>query len=96
MNSAPASLPDVKPVAMWIDQGTVVTQEFISRDGVILAGYRSLPETEGFPAWERRGNIVEGFQEISRHWFPTEDAARAWALARVSGERQTASASDPA
>lgn len=90
MNEATPSVPEIKPVAVFIDRGTVVTQEFISRDGRILAGYRTTPGAAGFPAWARRGDIVNGFRETTRRWFSTADAARVWALAQVSGGSQPA------
>lgn len=95
MNEAKSPLPDIKPVAMFLDQGKVVTQEFVSRDGHILAGYRTIPEAAGFPAWVRHGDFVRGFLERTLSWFPTVDAAHAWVLAQVSGEPHAASASDP-
>ena len=90
MNEAKSPAAEIKPVAVFVDQGTVITQEFISRDGHVLAGYRTTLEVDGFPAWERRGDIVEGFRETTRRWFPSEDAARAWVLTQVSGEHQSA------
>ena len=90
MNEAKPPLPEVKPVAVFLDQGKVITQEFVSRDGHTLAGYRTTLEVDGFPAWARRGDIVEGFRETTRCWFPSEDAARVWVLAQVSGEHQSA------
>jgi hypothetical protein len=84
---------EIKPVAMWVDRGTVVTQEFVSPDGHVMAGYRAIPDAAGFPAWKRQGNIVAGFCETSRQWFPTVAAARAWVLARVSSKQESASAS---
>jgi hypothetical protein len=90
MNEAKPPLPEIKPVAVFLDQGKVITQEFVSRDGHVLVGYRTTLEAAGFPAWERRGDIVEGFRETTRRWFPTADAARVWVLARVSGEHQSA------
>ena len=94
MNEAKSPEPQIKPVAVFLDRGKVITQEFVSRDGQVLAGYCTIPEAAGFPAWERRGNIVDGFRETSCRWFPTEDAARVWVLAQVSGENQSAPASD--
>ena len=94
MNEAKPPLPEIKPVAVFVDRGTVITQEFVSRDGHILAGYRTTLEAAGFPAWARRGDIVEGFRETTRRWFPSEDAARAWVLTQVSGEHQSAPVSD--
>jgi len=90
MNEAKSPAPDVKPVAVFLDRGRVITQEFVSRDGHVLAGYRTTLEAAGFPAWARRGDIVNGFREATRRWFSTEDAARIWTLAQVSGERQSA------
>jgi hypothetical protein len=90
MSEAKPLLPEIKPVAVFLDQGKVITQEFVSRDGHVLAGYRTTLEAAGFPAWERRGDIVEGFRETTRRWFPTADAARAWVLTQVSGEHQSA------
>ena len=81
-------------MAVFLDRGKVITQEFVSRDGQVLAGYRTISEAAGFPAWKRWGNIVDGFREISLCWFPTEDAARVWVMARVSGENQSAPAND--
>lgn len=94
MNDAKSPEPQIKPVAVFLDRGKVITQEFVSRDGHVLAGYRTILEAAGFPAWERRGNLVNGFRETSLCWFPTEDAARVWVLARVSGENQSAHAND--
>lgn len=81
---------EIKPVAVFLDQGKVITQEFVSRDGHTLAGYRTSPDAGRFPAWERRGDIVEGFRETTRRWFPSADAARAWVLTQVNGEHQSA------
>src|SRR5262249_30385747 len=55
MNEAKLPLPEIKPVAVFVDRGQVITQEFISHDGRVLAGYRAIPEAAGFPAWEQRG-----------------------------------------
>jgi hypothetical protein len=90
MNETKPPAPDLKPVAVFLDRGRVITQEFISRDGHILAGYRTTPEATGFPAWARRGDIVNGFRETTRRWFSTADAVRVWTLAQVSGEHQSA------
>jgi hypothetical protein len=84
----PAS--DIKPIAMFLDQGKLITQEFISRDGRILAGHRMIPEAAGFPAWVRQGDVVRGFSEKTVFWFPSADAAHGWVLAQVSGESQPA------
>ena len=46
--------------------GTVVTQEFMSRDGRVIAGYRARPGVVGFPAWVRVGNMVMGRRERER------------------------------
>ncbi len=89
MNEAIPSMPEIKPVAVFVDRGTVVTQEFVSRDSHILAGYRTTPEAAGFPVWERRGDIVNGFRGTTRRWFSTADAARVWTLAEVSGDPQS-------
>jgi hypothetical protein len=94
MNEAKSSASEIKPVAVFLDRGKIITQEFVSRDGHVLAGYRTIPEAAGFPAWERNGDIVRGFSEKTLCWFPTADAAHAWVLARVSGESQSAPASD--
>jgi len=94
MDEAKTPEPQIKPVAMFLDRGQVITQEFVSRDGYVLAGYRAIPDAAGFPAWERRGNVVDGFRESSRRWFSTEDAARGWVLARVSGEHRPTRAND--
>lgn len=94
MSAAKAPVYEIKPCASFVDRGTVVTQEFISRDGHVLAGYRAIPEAAGFPAWERRGDLVRGFAEKTLCWFLTADAARAWVLTRVSEESQFASSSD--
>ncbi len=90
MSEATPPVSEIKPVAVFVDRGTVVTQEFVSRDGHVLAGYRTIPEAAGFPAWERNGDIVRGFSEKTLWWFSTADAAHAWVLARVSGESQSA------
>jgi hypothetical protein len=94
MNDARTPEPQIKPVAVFLDRGKIITQEFVSRDGHVLAGYRTIPDAAGFPAWERCGNIVDGFRETSLCWFPTEDAARVWVLTQVGGERQSALAND--
>lgn len=90
MNITKALAPEIKPVAMFLERGRIVAQEFISRDGHILAGYRATPEPAGFPAWARRGDIVHGFRETTRRWFATADAARIWALAQVGAQPQSA------
>src|SRR5262245_62566198 len=89
MSEAKLSVPEIKPVAVFVDRGTVVTQEFVSRDGRVLAGYRTTPEAAGFPAWVRTGDIVIGFREVTSRWFATADAARVWTLAQVSGDPQS-------
>jgi len=96
MNEATPPVPEIKPVAVFVDRGRVITQEFISRDGHILAGYRTMPEAAGFPAWARRGDIVNGFRETTYRWFSTADAARVWTLAQVSGDPQFAPVSGDA
>jgi hypothetical protein len=96
MNEAKPSLPEIKPMAVFIDRGTVITEEFVSRDGHILAGYRAIPEAAGFPAWTRHGDIVSGFREATYRWFSTADAARAWTLTQVSGDHRSALVSDDA
>src|SRR5207245_8665590 len=90
MNGAKPPLPEIKPMAVFVDRGTVVTQEFVSHDGYILAGYRAIREAAGFPAWAWHGDIVNGFRETTSRWFSTADAARVWTLAQVSGEHQSA------
>jgi len=90
MSEAKPSASEIKPVAVFVDRGTVITQEFVSRDGYVLAGYRTTPEAAGFPAWARRGDIVNGFRETTYRWFSTADAARVWTLAQVSGDPQSA------
>jgi|SRR5215510_6412020 len=94
MNQEKSPAPDIKPMAVFVDRGAVITQEFVSRDGHILAGYRATPGTAGFPAWARSGDIVNGFREVTYRWFSTEDAARAWTLAQVSGAHQSGLVSD--
>lgn len=89
MNEAKESLFEIRPVAMWIDQGTVATQEFVSPDGHVMAGYRATPDAAGFPAWTRHGDIAAGFRETDRQWFPTAEAARAWVVACVNGRRES-------
>src|SRR5882724_1939732 len=89
MNEAKSSASEIKPVAVFLDRGKVITQEFVSRDGCVLAGYRAIPEAAGFPAWERRGDIMNGFRETTRRWFSTADAACVWTLAQVSGDPQS-------
>ncbi|MBI3796361.1 MAG: hypothetical protein HY268_05230 [Deltaproteobacteria bacterium] len=74
---------------MFLDQGKIVTQEFVSPDGHVLAGYQSVPEAQGFPAWEQYGDLILGFSEKTLAWFPTEDAARAWVLERVSEKHES-------
>lgn len=92
MNEAKSSLFEIKPVAMFVDRGTVVTQEFISPDGRVLAGYRAIPDAAGFSAWTRLGNIVTGFRETDRQWFLTAETARAWVLARVDSKQESSPA----
>ena len=87
MSEAKAPVLEIKPVAMYVDRGTVVTQEFVSPDGHIMAGYRAIPDAAGFPAWTRQGSIVAGFRETDRQWFSTAEAARAWVVARVREQR---------
>jgi predicted nucleic acid-binding Zn-ribbon protein len=41
MNEAKSSTAEIKPVAVFLDRGKVVTQEFVSRDGHVLAGYHT-------------------------------------------------------
>ncbi|HJY80274.1 MAG TPA: hypothetical protein VKK81_04240 [Candidatus Binatia bacterium] len=94
MNEAKTPELQIKPVAVFLDRGKVITQEFVSRDGHVLAGYRATPDAAGFPSWVRYGNVVDGFRERSLRWFPTEDAARVWVLARVSEENQSAPTND--
>jgi hypothetical protein len=96
MSEATPSVSEIKPVAVFVDRGKVITQEFVSRDGYVLAGYRTTPEAAGFPAWERRGDIVNGFRGTTRRWFATADAARVWTLVQVSGEHQSAPVSGDA
>jgi hypothetical protein len=93
MTTTNPPLREITPIAMSVHQGKVITQEFVSRDGHVLAGYRSVPDTNGFPAWEQHGDLIVGFSGKTRAWFPTEDAARAWVLSRVSGEAPSAPAS---
>jgi len=80
MNEAKPPAPEIKPVAVFMDRGMVVTREFISRDGRVLAGYRAIPEAAGFPAWARRGDLVRGFSERTLCWFPrqTPPAPGSW------------------
>ena len=67
MNEKEALLFALRPVAMWrVDRGTVVLQEFMSRDGRVIAGYRARPGVVGFPAWVRVGNMVMGRRERER------------------------------
>jgi len=89
MSEAKPSVSEIKPVAVFVDRGRVITQEFVSRDGHILAGYRAISEAAGFPAWVRAGDIVNGFREVTSRWFATADAARVWTLAQVSGDPQS-------
>ena len=63
MNSPPASLPDVKPVAMWIDQGTVVTQEFISRDALFLRATAAFRKLMDFPPGSDGETSLKGFKK---------------------------------
>ena len=64
MNDKEALLFALRPVAMWwVDRGTVVMQEFMSRDGRMIAGYRARPGVVGFPAWVRVGDMVMGHRE---------------------------------
>lgn len=87
MSEAKAPVFEIKPVAMCVDRGTVVTQEFVSPDGHVMAGYHAIPDAAGFPAWTRQGSIIAGFRETDRQWFPTAEAARAWVVARMSEQR---------
>jgi hypothetical protein len=87
-------MPEIKPVATFLERGKVITWEFISPDGHVLAGYRSVPEATGFPAWEQCGDLIMGFSERVLRWFPTEDAARTWVLSRVSVAHPSAAAAD--
>jgi len=64
MNDKEALLFALGPGAMWVDRGTVVTQEFMSRDGRVIAGYRARPGVVGFPAWARVGNMVMGHRAL--------------------------------
>lgn len=89
MNEAQAGARDIKPVSVFLDQGKIVTQEFVSPDGHVLASYQSVPEAQGFPAWEQYGDLILGFSEKTLTWFPTEEAARAWVLARVSDKHES-------
>jgi uncharacterized protein len=41
MNEAKSSASEIKPVAVFLDRGKVITQEFVSRDGHVLIGYRT-------------------------------------------------------
>ena len=93
MNEAKALLFEIKPVAMFVDRGTVVVQEFVSPDGRVLAGYRAIPDAAGFPAWTRLGDIVTGFREADRQWFPTVEAARAWVVAQVGSKQESSATS---
>ena len=43
---------------MCVDRETVVMQEFMSRDGRVIAGYRAHPGVVGFPAWIRLSDMV--------------------------------------
>ncbi len=83
MHEAQACARDIKPVTVCLEQGKIVAREFVSPDGQVLAGYRSVPEARGFPAWEQYGDLILGFSEKTLTWFPTEEAARAWVLARL-------------
>jgi hypothetical protein len=38
MQDAKVLAPEIKPVAMHLDRGKLITQEFISGDGHVLAG----------------------------------------------------------
>ncbi len=51
MNEAKPPLPEIKPVAVFLDQGKVITQEFVSRDGHTSAteGIRSTGEGRQAP-----------------------------------------------
>jgi hypothetical protein len=95
MSEAKVPLFESKPVAVCVNQGVVVTQEFVSPDGHVMAGYHAIPDAVGFPAWARQGNIVAGFRETDRQWFPTAEAARAWVLACVNGRRESLPVSAP-
>jgi hypothetical protein len=79
----------IKPVAQCVDRGKLITQDFISTDGRILAGYRMVPEATGFPAWIRSGDLNRGYGEKMVFWFPTVDEARTWVEAQISGESQS-------
>ena len=80
---------EIKPVAIFVAHGKVITWEFLSPDGSVLAGYRSVAEAAGFLAWERYGDLIMGFSGKTHAWFPTEDAARAWVLERMSRKHES-------
>ncbi len=84
-----ASPSKIKPVAQCVDRGKLITQDFISTDGRILAGYRTVPEAAGFPAWIRSGDLKRGYSEKMVFWFPTVDEARTWVEAQISEESQS-------
>lgn len=63
MNDTEAFVLMLRPIAMWVDRGTVVMQEFLSRDGRMIAGYRARPGVVEFPAWVRVGDMVRGHRE---------------------------------
>ncbi len=85
INDEEALLFEIKPVAMFVDRGTVVSREFMSHDGRVIAGYRARPGVVGFPAWTRLGDLVTGHRETGRQWFSTGVAAYLWVLSRVNG-----------
>ncbi len=95
MDAAKPSVREPKPVATWLERGAVVIEEFLSSDGRVLAGYRAIPEAAGFLAWDRSGDLVQGFSAATYRWLPTVESARAWVLERVSREEQMAETPAP-
>jgi hypothetical protein len=93
MNDEESLLFEIKPIAMCVDRGTVMMQEFMSRDGRVIAGYRARPGVVRFPAWMRLSDMVTGFRETDRQWFLTVETARAWVLARVGSKQESSPAS---
>ncbi|NOT55176.1 MAG: hypothetical protein HOP18_11260 [Deltaproteobacteria bacterium] len=86
-----SSLGEIPPVALFVDRGKVTAREFAPRDGHLFVGYRSAPDADGFTVWERRGGLVQGFAEKTVRWFPSEEAAQAWILARINEASKTGS-----
>jgi hypothetical protein len=84
MPEAITNLDEITAVAQLIDCGTVTAREYLSRDGHRFVGYRATPDSNGFLAWERRGDFLHGFTDKTVRRFASEEDARAWVLARLN------------